>query len=264
VPIPGFEASFATWPPPGVHAKSYYLRSGNRLDPSPPARTDPGADQYRYDPSALPATDQPPSQNDIYGPLPNYDWRTPPVGASLTYTTAAFAHDVVLTGPASADLWLRSSAPDTDLEVTLTEVRPDGKETYVQSGWLRASQRTTLDPAASTPLEPQYTFRQAQTRAMPNGRFTLARVPLFPIAHAFRAGSRVRLVIQAPGGNRPIWAFETIAATGNPHNDVAHSPAFASKLVLPVATGIRVPTPLPPCPALRGEPCRAANPTGGP
>jgi predicted acyl esterase len=263
-PIPGFEASFATWPPPSVHATTYYLRSGNRLDPSPPARTETGSDQYRYDPSALPATDEPPSQGDIYGPLPNYDWRTPPVGASLTYTTAAFAHDVVLTGPASADLWLRSSAPDTDLEVTLTEVRADGKETYVQSGWLRASQRTTLNPAASTPLEPQYTFRQAQTRTMPNGRFTLVRVPLFPIAHAFRAGSRVRLVIQAPGGNRPFWAFETIAATGNPRNDVAHSPAFASKLVLPVATGIRVPTPLPPCPALRGEPCRAANPTGGP
>jgi predicted acyl esterase len=261
-PIPGFEASFATWPPPGVHAATYYLRSGNRLDPSPPARTEPGSDQYRYDPSALPPTDQPPSQNDIYGPLPKYDWRTPPAGASLTYTTDAFAHDVVLTGPASADLWLRSSASDTDLEVTLTEVRPDGKETYVQSGWLRASQRSTLNAATSTALEPQYTFRQAQTRAMPKGRFTLVRVPLFPIAHAFRAGSRVRLVIQAPGGNRPIWAFDTLPATGNPHNDVAHSAAFASKLVLPVATGIRVPTPLPPCPALRGEPCRNANPTG--
>ncbi|HEY5165070.1 MAG TPA: peptidase S15, partial [Acidimicrobiia bacterium] len=118
--------------------------------------------------------------------------------------------------------------------------------------------------ATSTALEPQYTFRQAQARTMPKGRFTLVRVPLFPIAHAFRAGSRVRLVIQAPGGNRPIWAFDALPATGNPHNDVAHSAVFASKLVLPVATGIRVPTPLPPCPALRGEPCRSANPTGAP
>jgi predicted acyl esterase len=263
-PISTFEHSSPTWPPPGTHATSYYLAAGGRLAPSPPGRTDHGTDQYRYDPSALPPTDQPPSQNDIYDALPNYDWRTPPAGASLTYTTDAFAHDVVLTGPASADLWLRSSASDTDLEVTLTEVRPDGKETYVQSGWLRASQRSTLNAATSTALEPQYTFRQAQTRTMPKGRFTLVRVPLFPIAHAFRAGSRVRLVIQAPGGNRPIWAFDALPATGNPHNDVAHSAAFASKLVLPVATGIRVPTPLPPCPALRGEPCRSANPTGAP
>ena len=262
VPIPGFEASFASWPPPGVHPTTYYLRSGSRLDPAPAGRGEPAADPYRYDPSALPPTDQPPSQNDIYGPLPKYDWRTPPPGASLTYTTAPFAHDVVLTGPASADLWVRSNRPDTDLEVTLTEVRPDGNETYVQSGWLRASQRSTLNAATSTPLEPQYTFRQANTRSMPSGRFSLVRVPLFPITHAFRAGSRVRLVIQAPGGNRPIWAFGAIPGTSSSRNDVAHSPAFASKLVLPVATGISVPTALPPCPSLRGEPCRRADPTG--
>ncbi|MFM9053726.1 MAG: CocE/NonD family hydrolase C-terminal non-catalytic domain-containing protein, partial [Solirubrobacterales bacterium] len=33
------------------------------------------------------------------------------------------------------------------LQVTITEVRPDGKETLVQSGWLRASHRK-LDPKA--------------------------------------------------------------------------------------------------------------------
>jgi uncharacterized protein len=33
-----------------------------------------------------------------------------------------------------------------------------------------------------------------------------------------------------------------------------------SKLVLPVVPGLSVPTGLPPCPGLRGEPCRAYQP----
>ena len=37
-------------------------------------------------------------------------------------------------------------ATDTDIQVTLSEIRPDGQETYVQSGWLRASRRV-LDRA---------------------------------------------------------------------------------------------------------------------
>ena len=38
---------------------------------------------------------------------------------------------------------------DTDIQATLTEVRPDGKETHVQNGWLRASHRA-INKKAST------------------------------------------------------------------------------------------------------------------
>ena len=55
--------------------------------------------------------------------------------------TAPFTTETAMAGQGSVDLWLRSSAADTDLEVTLTEVRPDGQEEYIQSGWLRASHR---------------------------------------------------------------------------------------------------------------------------
>ena len=50
--------------------------------------------------------------------------------------------------------------PDTDLQVTLSEVRPDGNETYVQNGWLRASHRK-LDARRSTPFDPFPTHLQA-------------------------------------------------------------------------------------------------------
>ena len=59
-------------------------------------------------------------------------------------------------------------AADTDLEVTLTEVRPDGQERYIQSGWLRASHRQ-LDEAESTPLLPFQPLLEARRRATARG-----------------------------------------------------------------------------------------------
>ena len=46
--------------------------------------------------------------------------------------------DVAWLGSGSVDLRCPSTAPDTDLEVLVSEVRPDGQEVYVQRGWLRA------------------------------------------------------------------------------------------------------------------------------
>ena len=41
---------------------------------------------------------------------------------------------------------------------------------------------------------------------------------------------------------------------------IAHSADMPSKLLLPVVSGVDVPTGLPPCPGLRGEPCRTYQP----
>ena len=72
-----------------------------------------------------------------------------PAGTALAYETAPLAErrDASI-GNSSVDLWLKSTAPDTDIQVTITEVRPDGKEMYVQNGWLRASDRA-LSPDAT-------------------------------------------------------------------------------------------------------------------
>ena len=95
---------------------------------------------------------------------------------------------------------------------------------------------------------------------MPRGAFTLVRVPIFPVAHAFRAGSRIRVTVQAPGGDRPRWAFSTVDR-GRHANTVTLGGARASRLVLPVVAGATAQgTPLPPPTALRGEPSRAYMP----
>ena len=157
-------------------------------------------------------------------------------------------------GSASADLWIRTDADDTDLEVTLSEIRPDGQEVYVQSGWLRASLRA-LDEAESTELRPVHTFLEDDAEPLVAGEWTPVRVELHPFAHAFRPGSRLRITIDAPGNSRGEWELETI--TAGETVEIGYGPDQPSQVVLPVVAGIDVPDALPTC-TLRGQPCRAA------
>ena len=164
--------------------------------------------------------------------------------------------DLVIVGPSSLDLYLKSSARDTDLQVTLSEVRPDGNETYVQNGWLRASHRK-LDPRRSTAIDPWPTHLKGDAAPLPRGAYTLVRVPIFPVAHVFRAGSRLRVTVQAVGGDRPRWDFATIDK-GHTVNTISLGGKRASSLVLPVIPGATAKgTPLPGATALRGEPNRS-------
>ena len=143
----------------------------------------------------------------------------------------------------------------------MSEVRPDGIETYVQSGWLRSDARKLT--RTSTLLDPQPTLTRADSRPMPRGRYAQLTVPLYYQGHVYRAGSRVRVTITAPSGDQPVWAFSrTDPRSGRADLSVAHSSAMPSRLVLPEVPGVDVPTGLPPCPGLRGEPCRPYQPSG--
>jgi predicted acyl esterase len=87
------------------------------------------------------------------------------------------------------------------------------------------------------------------------GEWTAVRVELLPVAHAFRAGSQLRVTIDAPGNSRADWIFDTISSGETV--DVAFGGDRPSRIVLPVVPGIGVPQPYPTC-TLRGQPCRAA------
>ncbi len=108
----------------------------------------------------------------------------------------------------------------------------------------------------STAIEPVPTYTRADAARLPRHGFVEVRVPVFPFGHAFRAGSRIRVSVQAPGGNRPQWAFRDLPADGRVTNTIARTAARPSRIVLPIVDGATVNTPLPPCPALRGQPCR--------
>jgi hypothetical protein len=96
---------------------------------------------------------------------------------------------------------------------------------------------------------------------LPADDFAELTVPLYYEGHAYRAGSRIRVTIAAPGGTQPIWAFEQT----QPEDDgaevaIGYGQEMPSRLLLPVVPGVDVTTDLPPCPGLRGEPCRDFEP----
>jgi predicted acyl esterase len=255
VPLHAFEHSFTTYPPAEVAPTTWYLGADGALTTTAPTAADdaPGTiDAYTSDPAARPEVFLREGE-DSWAQLPASDWAQPVPGKALSYVSPPLGQDTVMVGSGSVDLWLRSDAEDTDLQVTLSEVRPDGKETLVQSGWLRASKRK-LDEARSTALQPLITQRQADAAPLPKGEFVPVRLEIYPFGHAFRAGSRVRIVISAPGGDKGVWSFVTLPGTQG--DEIARSVGRPSAVVLPVVGGVDVPTPLPACPSLRGQPCR--------
>jgi hypothetical protein len=179
----------------------------------------------------------------------NSKWKNPTVpGGTAVYTTPALGQDAEFLGSGSADLWISSSAFDTDVQVTLSEVRPDGQETYVENGWLRLSHRR-IDPARSSVLRPDHSYAQADATQLTPGTPVLARIEMQPFDHVFRAGSAIRLSIDAPGG----W-FQVVPQAAT--NSVYHQPGMDSKLVLGFLPGAVAHAPLPACDTLRNQPCR--------
>jgi hypothetical protein len=250
-PVNGFEAGFAAFPAPGVTAQQWYLGADGALTTAPP--TGSAADSYVSDPARAHVTSFGGSTSDVWKALPNWVWTPPAAGTALSYETAPLESDQVMVGYGSVDVWVRSSATDTDLQATLSEIRPDGKEELIQSGWLRASIRK-LDEAASTPLHPVQHAYFSDVASMPAGEYQLLRIPLYPFGHAARAGSRLRITISGPGGDRPFWTFGSPPVPGTVTNTIARSAVMPSKVVLPVVD-VDVPTDLPAC-VLRGQPCR--------
>ncbi len=251
-PMPRFSQSFESWPVP-ASVGEWYLEPGGKLgaEPSTEAAT---ATSYTADPTALPATFFGGSGSAIWRPDVQWQWQQPPEGTAASFVSPPFEAETVIVGSGSADLWIRTDAADTDLEVTISEIRPDGQEVYVQSGWLRASLRA-LDAAESTELRPVHTYREEDAAPLAAGEWTPVRVELFPVGHAFRPGSRLRVTIDAPGNARAEWEFETISAGETV--EIGHGLERPSRIVLPVVSGVEVPDTYPTC-TLRGQPCRPA------
>jgi predicted acyl esterase len=260
-PYPGFEKSFDEFPIPGTQAKAWYLAPGGSLSGS--QSTGSHADEFTWDAHALPGTDfsgdTAAGSGGLWTATPEYHWEQSPPGSAVSYLTAPLTANTAVIGAGAVNVWVRSSTPNVDLQATVSEVRPDGKETFVQNGWLRGNKRK-LDPEKSTPLEPVLSLRESDVSPLPADRFVEATIPLYYEGHVYRAGSRIRVTITAPNGTQPIWAFDQTEPEGTAQVAVAYGEGTPSNLLLPVVPGLGVPTGLPPCPGLRGEPCRAYQP----
>ncbi len=258
IPLPAFTATASRFPLPGTVARSWYFAPGGVLSPSTGAH---GTDSFTYSSREGTVTDYHGNTGagGLWNTLPNYHWASPTAGQAVSFVTAPLQRNTVVVGAGTASLWVKSTRPAVDLQATITEVRPDGKEVYVQNGYLRGDE-SRLTPG-STSLQASQTLRKSQLIPLKPDRWTHITIPLYYEGHAYRAGSRIRVIIGSIGGDQPIWSFAQPSAKGTAKVTVGYSKTLDSRLTLPVVPSISVPTPLPAnCNALRGEPCRTYAP----
>jgi len=245
-----YSADFSSWPPAGTVTK-LYLGPGESLQPGlTPGRT---TAPFSLNPSGRPATSLPAGAN-AWAADPPWDWTPVPAADGIAFQTAPFTTATTVVGPATLNLWVKATVPVEDFQATITEVRPSaGQEEYITSGFLRSSNQ--VDARDSTALFTDPTYLAAYARNLSPDRYSLVRIPIDPIAHTFRPGTELRVVISAPGGDRPEWAFDTL--DNGQQATVGLGGWYASSFVFNVVPGVAATTTLPACGSLRGEPCRA-------
>lgn len=244
---PRFETSYEEWPPV-EETWELYCHPDRLLRETAPEDSPEESASYEY------VHESPLFQLLARDDEGRIEWEPKPAEETATFVSEPLTDDHVCIGSALADLWIRSSAADTDIQVTLSEVRPDGQEMLVQTGWLRASHRAE-DEDRSRPRRPWHTHREADQADLPAEDFANLRVELFPVGHVFREDSRVAMAVSAPTGNRTQWGFGMLEEEAT--NEVGHTEALPSKLELPLLPDETVPDESQPaCGDVREQPCR--------
>jgi uncharacterized protein len=204
-----------SWPPKSEPLRLHLQpRGGLAAEPAPPSRPD----SYRYDPSSpTPSLGGP----GLLVSKPVLDNR--PLEARpdvLTYTTEPLVDDIEVIGPVSAEIHLRSNIEHLDLFVRVCDVLPGGESMNVCDALER------LVPGA-------------EGRARPAEETRVVRLELWPTAHRFPAGHRIRVQISSgahpryarnPGTGEDLARATRLIAS---EQQILHGPDGPSALVLP-------------------------------
>ncbi len=250
LPQARFDVELDAWPSPELEVLRFHLVGGERLSPDPVSST--GTPSFVTDPDEgdVVTTDD---LGRIWTNDPGWNWLPTASENRITFTSGVMSDEFVLAGPASVDLWVTIDGTDADLEATLSEIHPDGSETYIQAGWLRLSRRALAEDA--TELRPVISGLESDVaRLSPDEEPVLVRIEILPFAHVLRDDSRLQLTIDTPGASRPQWRFDVLpeetTVTIHTGGD------FDSSIALPLLADVDAPDARPPCGSLRGQPCR--------
>ena len=254
-----YETQTDSFPPKGVKPRRWYFADGAVLNESAPDGS--GADSYSDDPDAgeLAYSMELLSDLDQFTrPKVIIDWTRFSDSHRVAYQTAPLTESVLIAGSGHVDLWMCAGSADTAVQVTLTEVRPDGMEQRLQCGWHRPI-HAVEDPDHSDELRVDYTFLESDREELVIGEWKRFRIPIHPITHLLRVGSCLRVAVSTPGRDHPFWCFENPVVEGATHT-VGRSADHPSSLVLPVwSLNLDHPDDYPPAGSLRGQPSRPAE-----
>jgi uncharacterized protein len=203
---------FDSWPPAGYPPRRFCLQPGGGLSGESPGDAPP--DRYRYDPA-----DPTPAVGGVRMGVGRMSGRRDNTALEarpdvLTFTTRVLDRDTEVIGEVSAEIWFRSSLAHADVFVRLCDVDPRGRSRNVCDGL------TSLSGA---------------------DELSCVTVALWPTAHRFRRGHRIR--VQVSSGAFPRYARNP--GTGEPHatavtlraadQEVYHDGAHPSAIILPAA-----------------------------
>ncbi|MGE3776158.1 MAG: CocE/NonD family hydrolase [Pirellulaceae bacterium] len=217
---PGNEWRTADDWPPAAASEPYYLQAGGRLAREMPAAT-ASSTSYQSDPlhpMEIPGAGFPGAK----------DARPFEEQAEVrTFTTEPLTEPVEWTGRIRAELFVDSTARDTDFLVRVSDVYPDGRSMLLVDYPLRARYREGFDHEAL--LEP--------------GKVTPLSWDIGWVSIIFQRGHRIRVTVASTGA--PL--YEPNPQTGEPltiesppqpvvaTNTIHHDRQFASRILAPVA-----------------------------
>jgi putative CocE/NonD family hydrolase len=233
------------WPLQGTQYTNYYLHADGSLSTELPAE-DSSSTSFDFDPrDPVPSVGGNVSSADgilLQGAWDQrggdhiWNWQKPiPLSARrdvLVFQTEPLAEDTTIIGELAVQLWVSSSAVDTDFTAKLIDVYPPsedypgGFDLNLEDGIVRCRFRESL----------------AYEKLMEPGEVYELTVHLYPTANVFKKGHRIRLDISSSNFPR----FDVNPNTGEPlnrhrrmviaTNTVFHDRDRPSHIVLPVIT----------------------------
>ena len=214
------------FPLPETDWTNLYLSPEGRLDTSRPG-PDGGSDTYLSG-----------SMRQSWSYQAGWD-AGPPVTTQdgpdeVTYSTKKFDEPTLIDGPATATLFARSTAPDTEFFVQVIDEAPDGTRSYIQRGMLRASHRAIMR-GLSDKLDDGRIYRPHRPHTNPTqivpGETYEYLVEIFPFAHVFRPGHKLVVKISAPPAVDSYYVYlpKRLPAA----NTILHDKEHPSHLMLP-------------------------------
>jgi uncharacterized protein len=223
------------WPLSRSHQTKYFLHSAGKANTAngdgtltTSAPQSEATDQYTYDPkNAVPTIGGPLCcDSHHYEPGPRDQQPAELRPDVLVYSTAPLTQDMEVTGPVKLEVFVKSSALDTDFTAKLVDVASDGFAQNLTEGIIRARYRNSQEHPEL--LKPDQAYK--------------LNIDLWATSNVFRQGHRIRLEVSSSNfprfdrnlntGKDQATGTESISAT----NAILHDSEHPSALILPVVT----------------------------